>query len=95
MITGDEFDRIAEYALINFTEIEKAEMLKDMSEIINFANKVKEATTNKRPYKSRSILADELREDIPGECTPVEILLENAGGGEDGFYVIKRRGKNE
>jgi aspartyl/glutamyl-tRNA(Asn/Gln) amidotransferase C subunit len=95
MITGEDFDKIAEYALINFTAKEKAEILKDMSEVINLANKVKEAETNMPPYKGRIIKAQELRDDIPEDCTPVDILLQNAGGGEDGFFVIKRRGKNE
>lgn len=95
MITREEFDFIAEYALISFSEQESLDMMKDMSEVINFANKVKEAHTDLPTYKSRSISAEELREDIPGECTPVDLLLSNSGGGEDGFFVIKRRGKNE
>lgn len=95
MITREEFNTLAEYALISFSEKEAKEMMKDMSEVINFANKVKEAHTEMPTYKSRSISAEELREDIPGKCTPVDLLLANSGGGEDGFFVIKRRGKNE
>lgn len=95
MITKDEFNKIAECALLNFTERETNEMIKDMSDVISFVNSVKEAYTDKPNYRNDKITVDELREDIPGECTPVDVLLSNAGGGEDGFFTIKRRGKNE
>lgn len=91
MITKQEVMWLAKLAKLNIEADELDKLTKDMDEIVAFASQIDSAVADGDEYKGNVINVEELREDEVIESTPQELVLSNSGGGERGFFPLKRR----
>lgn len=96
MITEKEFEKAAQNALLIFSDSEKEKYIKEMSDVIDFVSIVTSYESSALDiYSPLVISAYDLRQDVVEDSLPTEVALSNIGGGEDGFFVAKRRSKGE
>ena len=59
--------------------------------IVGFAGTVAEAAADSEAYRGVIAEAEDLREDIVTPSFPQELILSNVGGGENGYFPVKKR----
>ena len=91
MITREEILDLAVLAKLFVSEEELDALTEEMSNIISFADTINNAGTEAE-FDGINRLSNVFREDVPAPSYPQEEILRNAGGGEDGFFVVRRRG---
>ncbi len=85
------FDKIAHLARLNFNEIEKKEMMSDMSKIISWVEKLEELDTeNIEPLTSMSLEINVLREDQVSEHLNQSSAEMNAPEFRNGFFKVPK-----
>lgn len=91
MISKEEVLKLARLAHIDFSDDELDKIMKDMDDIIDFAdtinNSVEGDTDKIRNVLSHAIPADEFREDIVKESLPNEKILSNVTASKGCFCV--------
>ena len=91
MITKQEVRWLAKLAKLNVEDAELDGLTKDMDEIVGFAGLINSAAAEAGAYKGQKANAEDLREDAVRECSPQSLILSNVGGGDNGYFPIKRR----
>lgn len=91
MITREEILDLAILAKLFVSEEELDVLTEEMSEIISFADTINNAGMEAE-FDGINRLSNVFREDVPAPSYPQEEILRNAGGGEDGFFHVRRRG---
>lgn len=86
MITQEELSHLARLAKLLIPEQEKEKLAKEMSEIVAFAAEVQQASAIERERLRPA--TGELREDAVQPSFAQEEILRNAGGGQDGLFLI-------
>ena len=96
MVTIEEIKRLASLAKLRLTDDELHHMVKHMSSIIAFADTINAVVIDENDKAGLSPeqtarAAEPLRRDIVTPSLPVEAILRNAGGGENGYFRIRKR----
>ena len=89
MLTPDEVRHVAMLARLGLSEEEVETMRAQLLDVLAYIDKLKEVDTSAIPPTAQ-ILAhlNVTREDIPRRSWPVEDILSNAPGREDGFFRV-------
>lgn len=89
MVDIKEVERLQKLSKLNFSEGDKEKIAKELESIIDFANKVNEASSNATEGVVE-LNENALREDIIEESYPQQEILKNANCAENGFFVVER-----
>lgn len=92
MITKDEVLKLAALARLDFSDDELDKIMKDMDDIIAFAdtinNSVEGDADKIRNVSSNATPAEEFREDVVKDSLPNEKILSNVNGSK-GMFCVK------
>lgn len=91
MITNQETLWLAELAKLSICDNELDNMTAELNEAINYVSNITLLDIAGATYNGMRAEMGDLREDVVGERYPQELLLANAGGGDKGYFPIKRR----
>ena len=91
MITKQEVKWLARLAKLSVDDEALDSLTKDMDEIVGFAGLINSAVAEAGEYKGQKARAEDLREDTVRECSPQSLILSNVGGGDNGYFPVKRR----
>jgi aspartyl-tRNA(Asn)/glutamyl-tRNA(Gln) amidotransferase subunit C len=84
-------DKIAHLSRLDFDEKDAAKMMKDMTEIVDWVEKLKEVDTDGvEPLTTMSFEVNVLREDKTKEHMPHEEALKNAPRKDDQFFRVPK-----
>ena len=84
-------DKIAHLSRLDFDEKDAAKMMKDMTEIVDWVEKLKEVDTEGvEPLTTMSFEVNVLREDKMKEHMPHEEALKNAPRKDDHFFRVPK-----
>ncbi len=90
-ISIEEVNRIAKLARFQIEESEKENLARQLSEIVNYFDKLNELdTTNVEPISHPHEVTNVLREDIAKESLPIRTALENAPQKNDKYFIVPR-----
>lgn len=90
-ITEELFDKIAHLARLEFSEEEKSAMMKDMSKIVSWVEKLEELDTEGvEPLTGMSHEMNALRKDEKAEHLDKELAMQNAPEKENGFFKVPK-----
>ena len=89
MITTEDIEYVAKRAKLKLSEDEKEKMVKQMDDIVEFANKISELDTeNVQPTNHILDIKNVFREDILKPSYEREEILKNAPKKEAGCIVV-------
>lgn len=92
MITKEEVIKLARLARLDFSDAELDKIIKDMDDIIAFAdtinNSVEGDAEKIRNVSSSATPAEEFRDDVVKESLPNEKILSNVSGSK-GMFCVK------
>ena len=90
-ITKQEVEKIAQLARINMSESERDEFAQQLSDILDYVEKLSElATDDVEPLASALDLHNVFREDTPGESLARRDALSNAPDHTDEFFKVPK-----
>ena len=81
MITEEEILEIAVLSKLYVPEEQLEQLTKDMAEILAFAVEV---------YEGLDGLSNVFREDEVEQSYPIQEILQNVGGGENGYFPVHK-----
>ncbi len=91
MIDKDTVEKVAQLAKLRLTEEEVEIFSKQLSDILDFIEKLEELDTeNILPFYEMVEREAPFREDIPEKGLTNDDALKNAPQSEDGFFVVPR-----
>lgn len=91
VITDEIIDYVGILAKLELSEEEKAQAKKDMSDMLDYVEKLNELDTEKVPAMSHTFpLSNVFREDAVTNGDDRENLLKNAPEEKDGCYVVPK-----
>ncbi len=90
MVTKEDIIKLAKLGKLYLTEEELDSAVKDMTNIIGFANEISKVDTGDTEFDNINGLENALREDIVEESFDEDLILKNVDGGKDGFFYIKK-----
>jgi aspartyl-tRNA(Asn)/glutamyl-tRNA(Gln) amidotransferase subunit C len=93
MIKRDDIIKIAKLAKLSVAEDEIDSLTMDMAGIIEFADTINAAVTDGelKEFDDINCIVNAFHEDEVVDSFDRELLLKNRDGGEDGYFVVKRR----
>lgn len=92
MITRDDIRDIALLSKLFVSEEDLDGLTQEMAKIIEFADTINEASEQlDEDFDSIGGLQNAYREDEVVPSYPQAEILRNVGGGEDGFFPVKKR----
>ena len=91
MIEKKEVLWLANLAKLELSDSELDEMTREMEEIVGFAGQVATAAAGTEEYRGVITEAEALRGDDIGDSSTQDAVLSNVGGGENGYFPVKRR----
>jgi len=92
MLSKEEVEHISKLARLGITDEEKKKFQKDLSSILDYMEKLKEADISKVEPTSHSVLVENvMRKDEPKEKNEISAkkLVEAANDKKDGFVRVK------
>ncbi len=90
-VTKELVEKLAHLAKLSFNEEEKAEVLEDLSKMIDFVDKLNELdTTGVEPLIHMSSEVNILREDKVGGSVTREEALKNAPSTSGEFFTVPK-----
>ncbi len=95
MVTREEIENIALLAKLYLPEEEIEGLTEEMNRIIAFADTISAAGESDEAFDQLNPLENVLREDEVVPSYPPEEILQNAGGGEDGFFFLPHKQSGE
>lgn len=93
-LTSEEFDRIAQLSMLEFTEEEKAVLMEDLNKLLAEAEKLNDfdvSDTEPLINPVASFEFGQLREDSPTAPLPQKIVLNNAPEKQGSYIVVSKR----
>ena len=66
-------------------------LTKDMDSILAFADSINAAGAQAEEYENAEGLSNVFREDEVVPSYPVQEILQNVGGGENGYFPVRKR----
>ncbi len=93
MITREEVLKIARLAKLSVNDYEIESLTHDMTEIINFADTINTLVKDEdmEDFDDINNIVNAFHEDVVEESFDRELILKNAEGGDDGYFLVKRR----
>jgi len=93
LITREEVLKIAKLAKLSFNEDEIEALTRDMIEIINFADTINTLVKDEEieDFDDINKIENAFHEDVVHESLDRELILKNAEGGDNGYFLVKRR----
>ncbi len=91
MILKEDILKIAKLAKLSFEDDELEKLTIEMDRIVNFANEINEANKLDIEFDGINGLSNSFRDDIVKKSFKREEILKNVDGGEDGFFVVRKR----
>lgn len=93
MITREEVLKMAKLAKLSFKDDEIESLTNDMTEIIDFADTINTLVKDEEieEFDDINLIVNAFHEDEVVESFNRELILKNAEGGEDGYFLVKRR----
>lgn len=91
VVTKEEILKIANLSKLWVSEEELESLTRDMGEIIEFANTINAVSDSAEDFDNINNLSNVFRADEVVPSYPREKILQNAGGGEDGYFPVKKR----
>jgi aspartyl-tRNA(Asn)/glutamyl-tRNA(Gln) amidotransferase subunit C len=92
MISKQEVKWLARLAKLSVEDETLDSLTKDLDEIVGFAGLINSAVAEESAgYKGQKVCAKDLREDVVRDCSPQSLVLSNVGGGDNGYFPVKRR----
>ncbi|MBL7849929.1 MAG: Asp-tRNA(Asn)/Glu-tRNA(Gln) amidotransferase subunit GatC [Cyclobacteriaceae bacterium] len=90
-ITRATLDNLAHLARLEFNEAEAGQMISDLTEIVNWVEKLRAVdTTGVEPLTSMSQEVNVFREDAPQQTLSREEALRRAPHHDDEFYRVPK-----
>ncbi len=90
MISKEEVLNIANLSKLYLEESEIENAQQEMEGMINFANEINKLSVNCNDFSDTDNIFNAFHEDEIKPSYPQEKILENADGGRDGFFYIKK-----
>lgn len=91
MVSRDEVIKIAALSKLQIDEDQLDGLTKDMSDIIGFADTINQIEKGDSNFDNIHNLQNVFREDEAEESYDRELILKSVDGGDNGYFVIKRR----
>jgi len=93
MITREEVLKIAKLAKLSFKDDKIESLTNDMTQIIDFADTINTLVKDEEieEFDDINLIVNAFHEDEVVESFNRELILKNAEGGEDGYFLVKRR----
>ncbi|MDD2955317.1 MAG: aspartyl/glutamyl-tRNA amidotransferase subunit C [Oscillospiraceae bacterium] len=92
MVTREDIQKIALLSKLSIPEEELDGLTADMQNIIAFADTISAAGDLADPdFDNINDLSNAFREDETVPSYPQEAILQNAGGGEGGYFPVRKR----
>lgn len=91
MITKEEVLDIALLSKLYVPEEQLDALTKDMDSILAFADSINAAGAQAEEYENAEGLSNVFREDEVVPSYPVQEILQNVGGGENGYFLVRKR----
>jgi len=93
VITREEVLKIAKLAKLSVKDDEIEYLTNDMTQIIEFADTINTLVKDEEieDYDDINLIENAFHEDEVIESFNRELILKNAEGGEDGYFLVKRR----
>ena len=91
MITKEEVLDIALLSKLYVPEEQLDALTKDMDSILAFADSINAAGAQTEEYENAEGLSNVFREDEVVPSYPVQEILQNVGGGENGYFPVRKR----
>jgi aspartyl-tRNA(Asn)/glutamyl-tRNA(Gln) amidotransferase subunit C len=91
-VSKEEVERIAKLAKLRFSEEEKERLSGEMSEILNYIDKLNEipGMENVKPLENINETENVFREDIAVSCLTKEEALKNAPEKTENFFKVPK-----
>jgi aspartyl-tRNA(Asn)/glutamyl-tRNA(Gln) amidotransferase subunit C len=90
-IDKETLDKIAHLSRLEISESDEPKMLKELSAIVTFVEKLNEVNTDGvEPLTTMSQEINALREDVPGEHLSHEEALRNAPAKDNDFFRVPK-----
>ena len=89
-ITREDILKIARLAKLSVEEDQLDDLTADMRQIIAFADTISAAREGEE-FDGFGGLSNAFREDVVRPSYDRQAILQNAGGGEDGFFCLPKR----
>ena len=90
MISRDERLNLANLSKLYLSEDEIEDAMKEMDGMIDFANQINEMSLDSYETPNINGLSNALRDDKVMDSYTQNKILENVGGGKDGYFYIKK-----
>ena len=84
-----DIDRIASLIRLELSDTERAELSRDMEEIVRFAGEISRPTDSPRSFAD-SEQPSRFRDDIPFTCLDRDILLSASASRTDEYICVSR-----
>ena len=91
MITKEEVLDVALLSKLYVPEEQLDALTKDMDSILAFADSINAAGAQAEEYENAEGLSNVFREDEVVPSYPVQEILQNVGGGENGYFPVRKR----
>lgn len=93
MVTREDILKIAKLAKLSVEEDEIEALTRDMAEIIEFADTINMAVgaENLEDFDDINNIVNAFHQDEVLDSFDRELILKNRDGGEDGYFLVKKR----
>jgi len=93
LITREEVIKIAKLSKLSIRDDEIESLTNDMTQIIEFADTINTLVNDEEieEFDDINLIVNAFHEDEVVESFNRELILKNAEGGEDGYFLVKRR----
>ena len=91
MVSKEDILKLAKLAKISVDDSELEHLTKEMEKIVDFADAINDEDKIDIEFDNISNLSNVFREDIVEKSYVREEILKNVDGGEDGFFVLRKR----
>lgn len=98
MVTKEEVQRIAALSKLYVEPSDLEGLTKDMEQLVEFASMIQEAQANSAGGQDTGCvqpLCTAYREDIVEPSIDRSLLLQNVGGGQEGFFRVEKSRQEE
>ncbi len=92
MVTKEEIRNIAILSRLYVADEELDALTKDMQGVIAFADAINAVGAEADEFDNINNLSNVFRKDEVVPSYPREEILKNVDGGEDGFFLVRKRG---
>ena len=90
MISREEVLNLANLSKLYLDESEISGVQKEIEGMVDFVNEINRINANLDESMEQKNLSNAFRDDEIAQSYPQEKILENAGGGKEGFFYIKK-----